>query len=247
MKIGMTSNTLNNESIENVFKYAKQAGLEGIEWSVVENHIDLNNPETYEKVKEFSQKENIAIFSLGSYARMTDPVECDKTLDAAIRMGAPIIRLWAGPKSPHKCSPEDIDLVVKNTIDMAKKAEKHNIKLGFEYHGGTLTETAPSAVELMKKINCSNVGLYWQPSGNRSIQENLEDRAMVLPYCIGNIHIQNYVSDKGYGLLDEITDRIHTFFDDIKECDYNIMIEFVKDGTIENLMKDAETLKNIIK
>lgn len=247
MKIGMTSNTLKDESIEKIFEYAKQVGLEGIEWGVIENHINLDDPTTQEKVKNLSKKENIEIFSLGSYTRMTDSAECDKTLDAAIRMGAPIIRLWAGNKSPHKCTAEDIACVVKNTIDMANRAKKYNIRLGFEYHGGTLTETAASAVELIKKVNCSNVGLYWQPSGSRSVQENLEDRAMVLPYCIGNIHLQNYVPDKGYGLLDEITDRIHQFFDDIKDRDYNIMIEFVKDGSIENLMNDAETLKKIFK
>lgn len=247
MKIGMTSNTLKDESIKKVFEYAKQAGLDGIEWGVTENHINLDDPATQEKVKKLSQEENIEIFSLGSYTHMTDRAECDKTLDAAIMMGAPIIRLWAGEKSPHKCTAEDIECVVKNTIYMADKAKEHNIKLGFEYHGGSLTETATSAVELMKKINHPNVGLYWQPSGGRSVQENLEDRAMVLPYCIGNIHIQNYVPDKGYGLLDEITDRINLFFDDIKDKDYNIMIEFVKDGAIENLMKDAETLKKIFK
>lgn len=247
MKIGMTSNTLKNESIEKVIEYAKQAGLEGIEWGVTENHINIDDPATQEKVKKLSLEENIEVFSLGSYTHMTDRAECDKTLDAAIKMGAPVIRLWAGEKSPHKCSPEDIDLVVKNTIYMAEKAKEHNIKLGFEYHGGSLTETATSAVDLMKRVNCSNVGLYWQPSGGRSVQENLEDRAMVLPYCIGNIHIQNYVPDKGYGLLDEITDRIHQFFDDIKDRDYNIMIEFVKDGTMENLLKDAATLKKIFK
>ena len=93
MKIGMTSNTLSNESIKKVFDYAKQSGLDGIEWAVVENHIDLNTPDTQRKFRELSEKENIEIFSLGSYTHMTDPVECDKTLDAAIKMGAPIIRL----------------------------------------------------------------------------------------------------------------------------------------------------------
>ena len=50
MKIGMTSLTLRNESIANVVKIAKEAGIAGIEWGVSDTHMrlcDEKSAETY--------------------------------------------------------------------------------------------------------------------------------------------------------------------------------------------------------
>ena len=47
-------------------------------------------------------------------------------------------------------------------------------------------------------------------------------------------------------LLEEISDRISKYFEDIKDKDYNVMIEFVKDSLPENVIKDAVTLKKLI-
>ena len=246
MKLGMTSLTLKNESVENVIKYAKKAGLDGIEWGVSETHVVLGDDSSFTKIKELSRENKIDIFSLGSYCKMTDRSECDAALIAAVKLNAPIIRIWAGEKSPCGCSGEYADRIAENTVYMAKKAEKYNIRLGFEYHHHTLTETADSAVELAKRIGCSNVGLYWQPDAECSAEENISSRNKVLPYSVGNIHIQNYTEAGGYMLLEKINDRIHLYFDDIKDKDYKLMIEFVKDGTAENLIKDAAVLKKLL-
>lgn len=246
MKIGMTSLTLREESIENVIKYAKEAGISGIEWGVSEKHASIEDDSFIERIKTESQKNGIEIFSLGSYCNMTDKADCDRTLEVAVKLGAPVIRLWAGRKSIEECDDEYKNTVIENSVYMAEKAGELNIKLGFEYHSYTLTETADSAVELIKEINQSNVGLYWQPDGNLSVEENIKDRNKVLPFLVGNIHIQNYSETKGYMLLEEISDRISKYFEDIKDKDYNVMIEFVKDSLPENVIKDAVTLKKLI-
>ena len=100
MKIGMTSFTLRDKNIEEVFECAKKAGLDGIEWGVGE-HISLEDESFSDKVKELSKLYGIEIFSLGSYCDMTDRDDCDRVLGAAFRLGAPVIRLWAGRKSPE--------------------------------------------------------------------------------------------------------------------------------------------------
>ena len=247
MKLGMTSLTFRDRSIEETAKYAKEAGIDGIEWGVSETHASLTDDTFLERIKEASRKNGLEIFSLGAYCNMTDPEDCDKTLQVAIKLGAPIIRIWAGNKSPKECDEAYVDCVVKNTIAMAKKAAAHHIKLGFEYHSYTLTETAESAVSLIKRINCPNVGLYWQPEGNISVEENLANRNQVLPYCIGNMHVQNWNEEESYILLEGISDRLEQYFGDIKEQDYHLMIEFVKDAEPENLNKDAAVLIPIIK
>lgn len=246
MKIGMTSLTLRNESIENVIKYAKEAGIDGIEWGVSESHVVLGDEKSVQKIKELSDKYSVEIFSLGAYCRMLDKDECDGVIEAAAALNAPVIRIWAGDKSPSDCSEEYIDTIVQNTVYMAEKAQKYNIRLGFEYHKNTLTETAESAIALIKRINRENVRLYWQAMCEYSKEENLIARNKVLPYCVGNIHIQNYTAEEGYKLIEEIFENIYLYFNDIKNEDYNVMIEFVKDGSVENLKRDAVTLRSVI-
>ena len=75
MKVGMTSLTLRDKSIENVFECAKKAELDGIEWGVSEKHVSLDNDAQIDKIKEESRKNGIEIFSIGSYCRMTDKAE----------------------------------------------------------------------------------------------------------------------------------------------------------------------------
>lgn len=246
LKIGMTSLTLKNESITNVVKIAKEAGIEGIEWGVSDKHMKLCDEKSAEEIRKASSEYGVEIFSLGSYCYMEEREECDVALETAVLLGAPIIRIWAGKLPPYECDDEYRDKIISNTIYMANKAREHNIVLGFEYHPWTLTETADDAIALISEINKDNVGLYWQPSSKISLEENILDRNKVMPYCVGNIHIQNYSEEVGYQNLSLIEDGLKLFFDDIKSEDYRVMIEFVKDGSVENLFDDAHALRKVI-
>lgn len=242
----MTSLTLKNENIINVVKIAKEAGIEGIEWGVSDTHMKLCDKKSAEEIKKASSEYAVEIFSLGSYCYMEEKEECDDALETAVLLGAPIIRIWAGKLPPCECDDEYRNKIISNTIYMADKAKKHNIVLGFEYHPWTLTETADDALALINDIGKDNVGLYWQPTNRISAEENVRDRNRVIPYFVGNIHIQNSIRDKYHEKLSLIEDRLKLFFDDIKNEDYRVMIEFVKDGSIENLFDDARVLRKVI-
>lgn len=244
MKIGMTSLTLRKNEIPAVFEFAKEAGIEGIEWGVHENHIKLCDAERIQAVKALSKENNIEIFSLGSYCRMTNMEECEKTLETAKMLGAPIIRLWAGEKASSECSDEYFNMVVKNTKIMAEHAKKAGITLCFEYHPNTITDNENDALRLAKTIGKENVGLYWQPQGNLSYEQNLNAFNTIKPYVLNNIHLNNYSEQNGYGYLEEIKDSLIGYFEYFKE-NYNLLIEFVKDASADSLKKDADTLRKI--
>ena len=246
MKLGMTSLTLCECEIENVIKHAKEAELKGIEWGVCEKHVSLDNNNNVEKIKRLSKESGIEIFSLGSYCYMEKIEECEKNIKTAILLNAPVIRVWAGVKAPSDCDDAYIKTIVSNTRYMADIAKEHGIKIGFEYHNHSLTENAESAINLIKKIDRENVGLYWQPNHNLSAEENVVERDAVLPYCVGNLHIQNFTPDDGYKPLAEIKEDLLLYFNDIKSRNYNLMIEFVKDSTPDNLFEDAKQLKKVI-
>ena len=246
MKIGIVSVTFRNESIESVFEYAKKAGIDGIEWSVGENHILEGDMTRINFVKKLSKEYGIEIFSLASYCYMYDFDECVKTLETAREMSAPVIRIWAGKKGSDVCSKEEYDIIVENTQKMAELAKRYSIKLCFEYHPNTLTDNADEAVKLIQRINKENVGLYWQMQGNLSFEENKKAFEKVKPYVFGNVHLNNYDAQKGYGALEEIYEDICGYFGNTGECDYNLMIEFVKGASFESLVADVNTVRRVI-
>ena len=240
MKIGMTSLTLKDESVAKVIRLAKEACLDGIEWGVSDEHMPLGDAARAAEIQKLSKENGIEIFSLGSYCYMEDQEECDMALETAALLGAPIIRIWAGKNAPCDCDDSYRNTIVSNTLYMAEKAAKLGIVLGFEYHPWTLTETCDEAMWLVECINRNNVGLYWQPQYSLSLEENIRDRNRILPFCVGNMHVQNYNPDSGYKMLSELKE-LSSFFGDIAHEPYRLMIEFVNDGTAENLLKDAKT------
>jgi len=244
MKIGMVSVTFIKQPIEEVFRIAKKAGIDGIEWSARGEHVI--NDENIDKIKQLSEQEKIEIFSLGSYCYMSDPSECIGVVEMAVRMTAPVIRIWAGKKSPQDCSKEEFAHIVENTRIMADYASKYNITLGFEYHRNSLTETAESAVSLITAIGRNNVKLYWQNSGRFSMEENLKNQRVITPYLAGIFHIQNDYGGKGNQLLEEISEDMEYYFKPFMRTEHKVLVEFVKGGLEENFYKDVEALRNVL-
>lgn len=244
MKIGMTSLTFRDHSIEEVIRIAKTAGIDGIEWGARAEHAVSD--ENIDKIKLLSAQEGIEIFSLGSYCYMLDQEECKKTVDMAVRLSAPVIRIWAGEKSPWNCSEEEFDLIVDNTKKMAEYAEKFGITLGFEYHRNSLTETAESAVRLAKAVDRENVGLYWQNTERVGYEENINNLQMVTPYLAGIFHLQNRSVEEGNLLIEHISDKLEGYLKPFKNSDYKALIEFVKGGLEDNFYQDVTVLKRVI-
>ncbi len=247
MKLGLTSVTFRPKTIEEVFAYAKEAGIECIEWGVCDNHIILMSEERANKINTLSKEYGIYTSSLGAYAYMYDLDEALSSLKTAVMINAPVVRVWAGKEGSDEYTPENYETIVKNTKAVAEEAKKHNIKIAFEFHRKSLTDTPESAVKLIKDIGMENVGLYWQPSFTHSKEENIKRFDMVKPYCVGHLHIFNYTPERAYQPLEEIKENLIAYYSDIKNTDYIVMIEFVKDGSLESLVADAKTLKSVIK
>ncbi len=247
MKLGLTSVTFRPNGIEEVFDYAKKAGIECIEWGVCDNHMNILSKDKADKINNLSKEYDIPTSSLGSYCDMTDAAEIADTVETARMINAPIIRVWAGNVGSSDCSKEDYRNIVANTIAMAQRAKKYGISIGFEFHQNSLTDTPESAIRLIKDVNMDNVGLYWQPTPADSVDENVNSLNKVKPYLIGNLHIFNYNAQLGRLPLADIRENLVAYYDDIKDKDYTVMIEFVKDGSLESLIDDITVLRDVIR
>ena len=247
MKLGLTSVTFRPHTIKEVFDYAKRAGVECIEWGVCNNHVNILSKERTDEINTLSKEYGIPTSSLGSYCEMMDASELEANVETAHMLNAPVIRVWPGNVSSADCSDELYDTIVANTVSMAEMAAKYGIKIGFEFHNNSLTDTPGSAIKLIKSVNRDNVGLYWQPTSALSAEENVKIFNMVKPYCVGHLHIYNYNPELGYLPLADIKEKLITYYDDIKNENYIAMIEFVKGGSVESLVDDINTLREVIR
>ena len=243
----MTSLTLKTLSADAVAEVVSSAGLDGIEWGVGDNHVILGDKKRADEIKKASNKYGLEIFSLGSYCYLNDKGDCEQTVETAKLLSAPVIRVWGGKFGSAECPKDAYDSLIKHARYMADKAADSNITIGFEYHQRSLTDTAESAVKLIKDIDRDNVKLYWQPNYSISFEENLREFNTVKPYLCSNLHFHNYSPEHGYMPLDDIKENIKGYFSDVKSQNYNLMIEFVKDSTEENLRADAATLNKILR
>lgn len=246
MKIGMTTVTFRTKNVEEIIRISKKAGIDGLEWAEGEEHIVSQDKAGIEAVKKLSKENNLEIFSYGSYCRMTDKEECAKAVETAAILGAPIIRVWAGKKGSQLCEREYYAAIVENSKYMAKLAKKEGIRIDFEYHPKTLTDNDDEAILLIERIGMDNVGLYWQTNCAASFEENAASFEKIRPYMFRNIHINTGVPGKGFLNISEVYEQMHGYFNPHKSENYNLIIEFVKDGTEDNFIKDVQALKRII-
>ena len=245
MKTGMTSNTFKEKTIEEVIKIAKKAEIDGIEWGVTGKHI--TDDSSIEEIKKLSEEYGIEIFSMGSYCCMEDYEHCIKTVSMAKLLGAPIIRVWAGEKSPEECDNEYFELIAENTRKMAGEAKKYGMTISFEYHNHSLTETPESTIKLIKAVGRENVKVHWQPTRSLGTEKNKAELYAVSPYLSGIFHIHNYSPETKYSLIEEIKDSIKIYFEEYKDTDSCVLVEFTKNAEEENFYKDVKTLKEVLK
>ncbi len=66
---------------------------------------------------------------------------------------------------------------------------EQGIKVAFEYHANTLTDTRESAYRLLKEINHPNIYSYWQPPVGWSMEECLDGLNKILPWLT---HVHTY-------------------------------------------------------
>jgi len=125
-------------------------------------------------------------------------------------------------------------------------ALKEGIKVAFEYHANTLTDTNESAFKLLKSINHSNMYSYWQPPVNLDAEQRLEGLNKILPW-LSNIHAYYWESGSKKPLEDGINEwsKYMQVINNL-EGDRYCMLEFVKDDTPEQFLKDAKVLKTIV-
>lgn len=244
MKTGLVSVTFRELPTQQVINLAARAGLDCIEWGG-DIHVPTGDIERARDVGERTRAAGLEVACYGSYYRLMDHesgIE-EQVIATAKALGAPMIRVWAGRLGSEDAWPEHRTMVRRNAQNLADLAAREGMEVVFEYHSGTLTDTADSALALLEAVDRPNVGTLWQPP------VGMETAACVrsierLGGHIRNIHVFSWYEDTRLGL--------NGCYSKWREClraieaipgEHRLMLEFVVDDDPDIFMQDAEILK----
>ena len=244
-KTGIVSVTFRKKTVDEIIALAAANGLQAIEVGS-DVHAPRENLTECRRVAALAEKAGIVIASYGSYYRLGQGEDFAEYIEAARALGAGNIRIWAGAKGSANVTEDEWQTLIDDAKRCADMVHQNGMTLSFEYHGGTLTDTADTALRLMREIGHASASLYWQPNQYRDVAFNAEALERVLPY-VSNVHIFAWAAVDGrvlrYPLAEHEADW-RRYLDILASDgrDRYLLMEFVKDDADAAFVEDAKTL-----
>lgn len=244
-KTGIVSVTFRKKTVDEVIALAAANGLQAIEVGS-DVHAPRENLAECRRVAALAEKAGIVIASYGSYYRLGQGEDFAEYIKAARALGAGNIRIWAGVKGSANVTEDEWQTLIEDAKRCADMAHQNGMTLSFEYHGGTLTDTADTALRLMREIGHASASLYWQPNQYRDVAFNVEALGRVLPY-VSNVHVFAWAAADGHVLRYPLAEHEADWrrYLDILASDGRdryLLMEFVKDDADAAFVEDAKTL-----
>ncbi len=244
MKTGIFSVTFRPKSREEIVGLTKEAGLDAILWGG-DVHVPHGELVLARETLALCQSHDIGTDVYGSYYKIS-PHGISAVLDTADALGTKTVRIWAGTKGSADVSEDERRALTEQLIKDADTALSRGFTLAFEYHGGTLTDNAESALRLIREVDRKNVRLHWQPNQYRDFEFNKTACRLVAPY-VDAVHVFAWVGNDKFPLSTQQYEW-QTYFSILAEhgsCSL-AALEFLPAECREDLLRDTETLKKII-
>ncbi len=247
LSAGLVSVTFRKLAPEQIIELVARAGLAGIEWGG-DVHVPHGEVETAAKVGEATVAAELAVAAYGSYYRVgaeTHDVAFDGVLATAVALGAPAIRVWAGPRGSAGVDEMHWAAVADDSRRIGEMAGANGIKVAYEFHGGTLTDTNASAMRLLAEVDHPNVYAYWQPRGKTTHADCLAGIDAVADRLLA-VHAFTWRRPDGVRL--SLADGAADWSEYLSKIaaanpDAAVLLEFVAGDDPEQFLVDAETLK----
>lgn len=243
--IGLTSISFRGLSVAEVIAATKAAGLEGIEWGG-DVHVPPGNAEHAAQTAQATRDAGLAVLSYGSYFRLgaenaTEAAWTD-VLTSASALGAPMIRVWAGEKGSADADAAYHAAVAAQLKRCCAMAAEKGIKVGLEYHRNSLTDTWQSALALLQAADSENLSTYWQPNPDLTEAERLEEIDRLHSH-ITNVHVFQWSKGNVRHPLEEGTAPWQRVFAKLSPQGRHCILEFILNDDIQQLNRDAQTLR----
>jgi sugar phosphate isomerase/epimerase len=154
---------------------------------------EVPSDEYIQQLKDYAAKAGVAISGTGIRNNFASPdpkvraegVElAKKWIVVASKLGAPVVRLFAGeiPKGYENRWDEVAGWMIECYKECAVWAEKYNVKIGIQNHGDML-QTAGQCLKVLNAVNSKAVGLIVD-TGSFRTEDPYKDIEAVAPYAI---------------------------------------------------------------
>lgn len=244
LNTGMVSVTFRKYSVDEVVAATVKAGLEGIEWGG-DIHVPVGDYAAAEHAAKLCSDNGLKIYSYGSYYRAGMGQHFTPVIETAKALGALNVRVWAGSYG-SETTPDNRMAVTADLKRICKKAAKRGINVSVEFHQGTLTDEAPSALLLAKEVDEPNFSLYWQPNQFRTFEDNIFALETVMPY-LSSVHVFSWTGNNRYPLRNHDKQwKVYTDYLMKNEKDHTMLLEFSCDDSESAFLDDAEYLKTLV-
>lgn len=258
IKAGICSITFRKHSIAELVALVAKAGLEAIEWGG-DVHVKPGELDAAKEALARTRDAGLEVSSYGSYHKMFDAegklLDFQPVLESALALETDTVRIWAGCKDSDVADEHDWQNIVEEARRIADQAAAHKIRVAFEFHAKTLTDTNETAIALLKEIDHENMYTYWQPMyWGPGMADRLAGLDALLPRIL-NLHVFHWNYDQGCADFYSGIDRRPLAEGSADWSQYlsrgfsaNLphyaLMEFVRGDSPEQFLKDAETLKS---
>ena len=245
LRLGMTSVTFRQLTIDEVASIVEEAGLSYIEWGG-DVHVKPGDLASATAAVDAMKKHGLLCSAYGSYYRVGDDdmAEFELICKTAHALGAPKIRVWLGRCGSAETSAEMLEKYVIEVRKMADIAKKYGRFVAFEFHGKTYNDNGASCVGFLQKVGRENVKTYWQPLSFGNSEENLS----LVARDVLTVHVFNWNDKNERFPLSDGAEKWKRYISIIKSagisCDFTM--EFVKDDKKEQFLADAKTLIELV-
>ncbi len=209
MKFGMCDWSIGRKD-PSAFELAKEIGLDGVEVSIgfVEDNLQLRRPEMQKAYLEASRKTGVAIAStamgvLNDVPLMSEPKAAlwvADAIEATAKLGAKNILLAFFSKGELKeDDKENIRRVTEALVELAPRAEKAGVVLGFESY-----LSAKTLIGIMDQVKSPALQVYYDIYNNAHVKHDpLEEMRLLGRKRICQVHFKDRpFLEKGSGLVD---------------------------------------------
>ena len=246
---GLCAISFRKNTIEDVASSASEAGLSVIEWGSDISVPPGDRPRA-EAARSLSDARHLVSPSYGSYFRLAiNPTfELIPLFENAKILGSSTVRIWG--YNAFVC-PEETDewsMLIREARAASDLAKKYGITLALECHNNTVTARYENALCFLSDVGCDNIRMYWQPNHLLSEEYNREAIRALAPY-VEVIHAFNWERSGRYPLSDgkeSWLKYLSEFSDEAMKRDIPILLEFMPDGNISSLKREASALINIL-
>lgn len=236
---GLVSISFRGESPQSLIRAMREAGLSKVEWGG-DVHVPVGDISLAKRIGAETRAAGLDPCAYGSYYRIgVSPLdEWQRTIETALALGAPLIRVWAGDKNSQDMNEADWSALTETASWMAGVAEAAGLVVATECHGGTATNEYHAAVQMLRAVHRPNFRTYWQPNQFCTDDYNREAARALTPW-MENVHVFTWRGRDRFPLAEGEA----LWMDYLRIVgERPLLLEFMHDDRLETLPETARTL-----